>query len=176
MNIVDVVLVIDPVLTPHALAQLKPNLFLKVAVPISSQVHISLSVFVSVFAQVHNCSMVTSFVAPSTHWSSASPFFDSLYPAETFLYFLSDVPLRMCYVYPIIWSKSIGDVISRCSNTPTVRSFIARTTASPWWSNILIQRKFFLMTFCSVSVRLWLCMVGISTSYSCSVLLPSYIS
>ena len=68
VNIFDMVLESDPMLPPHAFAQLELNLFLKVASHIRSHVYISLKPSkVSVLSQVHNCYVVISFVSHIAH-------------------------------------------------------------------------------------------------------------
>ena len=65
--------------------------------------------------------MVTSLVSPRFHWSPESPFADSLNSVSTALYLLRADPLRRRCTQLTLLSTSIGEVISRCSNTLLVR-------------------------------------------------------
>ena len=86
--------------------------------------------------QIHNCSMETPFPNPRIHWYPENTFVEYLHSSSTCRYFFSAGTLRMHFIYLILVSTSITDVISRCSNTPTVRSSIVIITESPSWSNV----------------------------------------
>ena len=132
VNIFDVALVHAPMPLPNNLPQIEPNIFLKVDTSVASQLHILEPSFASVFSQFHNYAMKKYFVGPSLHWSPNSHFADSLHSAKIILYLLRSDTLRMYCMYERLWSTPIGEVIYRCSNTPTVRSRITRTTAGPY--------------------------------------------
>ena len=67
------------------------------------------------------------------HWSPTNPFSIYLNSSRTCYYFFSAGPIRMRSVYLILRSTSITNIISRCSNKPTVRSLIILITEGPSW-------------------------------------------
>ena len=87
------------------------------------------------------------FVATRSHWYPYIPSTDSLHSTRTFLYFFISTTLRMCYLYLILLSTSILDVVSRCLNTPTIRLRVVQITAGPKLSHVSIYGNFLLIRF-----------------------------
>ena len=143
---------------------------------ISFQVNTPQTVVSIIFHTSPEFTMVTFFVFPIIHWSPSNPFSYSLNYANTILYLLNTVTLRVRCGYTTIWSTSIGELIYRYSNTLNVRSIIAHTTVGPVWSNASINGNFLFTRFCLVVVRILLCMIRIYDSSPPSVLLPYSIS
>ena len=93
-NILHVVLLDTPMLPPHALPQLEPQLSLEVDTLLNSKVRMSA---ITSGIRLHSSpksSVDSPFISPKFHSSPASYFADRLHFTRTSWYFLSAAPLR----------------------------------------------------------------------------------
>ena len=136
VNIFDVVLEGASMLPPHAILQLKPNIFLKVDVPVSARV--SIPVCANPIYIHPSLELLHSHILHLTK----HPLISRNTP-RSFIAVRQDCLVFLNHLYPN-WvlrvvhflSTSIWEVISMCSNTPPVRLCILSTTAGPLWLNV----------------------------------------
>ena len=110
------------------------------------------------------------------HWYTDNPFANSLQSNRTCRNIFNIDLLRMRFMYIILRSISKMDVISGCSNTPTIRSCITMIIGGNSWSNVSMKGELLLKRFCLDAVRIDFWMKRISASSTSSVLSLYYIS
>ena len=153
MCVFKLVLKDGPKLPPHALLQLKAQLLLKLRAMLLSTDEVSHRIaLIQLFPIPKPFHGQTLSLPKSTLISSQLPTWLLALKQDLSMFF-STGTLRMLSVYLILSYISNVDVISRLSNTPTVRSHITLITVGTSWPNILIQGNFLLTIFCLNSAR-----------------------
>ena len=119
-------------------------------------------------AQFQNWSMVNILSALRAHWFPANPLAFSVHANRSCQNFLRAEFLRVLSVYLLLISRSILDVISRCSNNLTVRSRIPLIMVGISLSNVSILGKFLVTIFPLYDARLesWMTIIYDSSTSS----------
>ena len=128
INLMKMIMEGAPMISLYAFSQVKPQMFLKVFAAVFSTNGTPVSFQPVLIVPNPKYSVMAFFALPKFHWFLEKSSAVSLQARNDAHYFFGAVPIRMRSVYLILLSISKLDLMSRCSNTPTVRSRIVLTT------------------------------------------------